>query len=67
MRKQHIYKTITERSDQVQDDYLTEHPKSKEKWKMIVRYHENKYWHEICIEDQSNQKTMVYFQIQENR
>lgn len=45
---------------------LMKHPKSKEKWKRIVRYHQNKYWHEICLEDQSNKKKLSYLQIQEN-
>lgn len=37
---------------------LMKHPKSKGKKKRIVRYHQNKHWHEICLEDQSNKKNI---------
>ena len=42
-----------------------QNPSSKEKWKTIVKYHQDKYWHRICSEDQSSKKSLDYLQIQE--
>jgi len=37
------------------EEYLHS-PKTKEVWKIIVKKHKNKFWKEICKEDQANKK-----------
>lgn len=40
-----------------EEEYLHS-PKAKEVWKSIAKKHQNKFWKEICKEDQENKKTL---------